>query len=247
VSHHLVGVAEIAELLGVSRQRVDQIASSYPDFPAPEAELAAGRIWARAAVREWMAVHPERRPGREEGRPIAFERFTDRARRAFARAQDEARALVHAYLGCEHLVVGLAAEEASPAAQALSDLGIGPDTARAALRRLVPGGRGPAPDTPLPFTPRLRRALEEAERASIEFRHRELGAEHLLLGVLREGENVGCRLILECGVSPDELTLKLLEVMGFPQPRGPDPVAGLAPAIEDLSRRIQRIEKSLGL
>ncbi|MDQ3641791.1 MAG: helix-turn-helix domain-containing protein [Actinomycetota bacterium] len=60
----LVGIAEIAEMLGVSRQRVGQLASSYDDFPAPVAELAAGRIWNRADVERWMAAHPDRRPGR---------------------------------------------------------------------------------------------------------------------------------------------------------------------------------------
>ncbi len=64
MTHHLVGAAEIAELLGVSRQRVAQLGERYDDFPAPVATITAGRIWARADVEAWMAAHPERRTGR---------------------------------------------------------------------------------------------------------------------------------------------------------------------------------------
>jgi len=63
VTHHLVGAAEIARMLGVSRQRIYQIAASYPDFPTPEAELASGRVWRRSAVEAWIRKHPNRRPG----------------------------------------------------------------------------------------------------------------------------------------------------------------------------------------
>jgi predicted DNA-binding transcriptional regulator AlpA len=64
MSHHLVGVTEIAEMLGVSRQRADQLAGKYADFPAPEVVLSTGRVWSRARVEEWIKRHPDRRPGR---------------------------------------------------------------------------------------------------------------------------------------------------------------------------------------
>src|SRR5687768_14659596 len=108
MTHHLVGMAEIAEMLGVSRQRVAQLAESYDDFPAPEVELTAGRIWSRTAVETWIATHPERGPGQREGakgrgffgRKLGgmFTRFTDRARNAVVRAQEEARLLGHNYI-----------------------------------------------------------------------------------------------------------------------------------------------------
>ncbi|MGH2758567.1 MAG: helix-turn-helix transcriptional regulator, partial [Actinomycetota bacterium] len=101
VTHHLLGTAEIAVMLGVSRQRVAQLIETYDDFPAPEAELSAGRIWARTAVETWIASHPEREPGRPEAgeeprRPrffgrksfAMFERFTDRARISIVKAQE---------------------------------------------------------------------------------------------------------------------------------------------------------------
>ena len=64
VTHHLVGVAEIAEMLGVTRQRVDRIAKTFDDFPAPEVELSAGRVWSREAIEAWIERHPDRRRGR---------------------------------------------------------------------------------------------------------------------------------------------------------------------------------------
>lgn len=64
MTHHLVGVAEIAELLGVSRQRVDRITKTFDDFPEPEAELSAGRVWSRHDIDVWIKKHPQRRVGR---------------------------------------------------------------------------------------------------------------------------------------------------------------------------------------
>ena len=64
VTHHLVGPQEVAQILGISTQRVHQIAKSYADFPEPDAELAAGRIWKRAAIEAWLKKHPSRGPGR---------------------------------------------------------------------------------------------------------------------------------------------------------------------------------------
>src|SRR5438046_2155500 len=105
-------------MLGVTRQRVDRIVSSYADFPVPEAELSAGRIWRRGDVESWIARHPERKPGREGGF-VMFQRFTDRARSSVMLAQTEARALRHMYLGCEHLLLGLAREGTGLAGRAL--------------------------------------------------------------------------------------------------------------------------------
>jgi len=64
MTHHLVGMAEIAEMLGVTRQRADQLTRAYADFPKPEAELSAGRVWKRAAIERWIRAHPVRKPGR---------------------------------------------------------------------------------------------------------------------------------------------------------------------------------------
>ena len=68
MTHHLVGVAEIAEMLGVSRQRVNRMVKTVADFPSAEAELSAGRIWRRSAIEAWIKRHPVRRPGRPKNR-----------------------------------------------------------------------------------------------------------------------------------------------------------------------------------
>jgi predicted DNA-binding transcriptional regulator AlpA len=70
VTSHLVGAAEIAEMLNVSTQRLDQLIEVYPDFPQPEVVLKGGRIWAREAVEEWVRQHPARKPGRPRKRRL---------------------------------------------------------------------------------------------------------------------------------------------------------------------------------
>src|SRR5690242_3103449 len=109
--HHLVGMAEIAEILGVSRQRVAQLIETYDDFPKPEVELSGGRVWSRTAIETWIASHPDRSPGRAEERKLdtsaPFANFTDRARHAVVKAQEEARLMNHDYIGTEHLLLGL--------------------------------------------------------------------------------------------------------------------------------------------
>lgn len=216
MTHHLVGITEIAEMLGVSRQRVGQLAESYPDFPKPEAELSAGRVWSRAAIETWMALHPERRAGRTEGRTVMFERFTDRARRAIVEAQENARDLNHNYLGCEHLVLGLLSIGEGMAWESLGALGVSLDAARGQVRRII-GEGGSTPEGHLPFTPRAAKALELAQTVSDELGHNYVGTEHVLLGVLREGRNVGCRMLTELGHTPDAVRSKVLETMGSAQ------------------------------
>lgn len=67
MTHHLVGVTEISKILGVSRQRADQLTRTYDDFPVPDAELASGRVWSRSRVEDWVKDHPHRKPGRRSG------------------------------------------------------------------------------------------------------------------------------------------------------------------------------------
>ena len=80
MTHHLVGVAEVAKMLRVSRQRVVQIVDAYSDFPSPEVELASGRVWRRTAVERWITEHPDRRPGRpaQSSKRIASRQMEER-------------------------------------------------------------------------------------------------------------------------------------------------------------------------
>src|SRR5688572_7974468 len=119
----LVGVAEIAELLGVSRPRAHQLIEAYDDFPKPVSDLSVGRVWARAAVELWVALHPDRRPGRPAANPIDFERFSEDARRAVQRAVEEAKDAEHGAIGIAHVLLGLAADAGGLAARALDEFG----------------------------------------------------------------------------------------------------------------------------
>ncbi len=242
----MVGVAEVAALLGVSRQRVAQIAGDYPDFPAPEAELAAGRVWSREAVEAWLATHPERKSGRREGGLVMFERLTEGARQAFTYAQEEARSRGHSYVGCEHLVLALLRVTDGVAAHALIACGFTVESGRTALVRILREGAD-ATTGLLPFTPRVRRALDQAQEAALELAHNFVGTEHLLLGILREGENVGCRLLQEAGVDLQAVRSNVLQQMGFPQPRSaPGQDRRLARVLDKLTEQLADIDARLG-
>lgn len=249
-SGHLLGVAEIAEILGVSRQRVDQLVGSYRDFPAPEAELAAGRIWSRSAIETWVALHPDRKPGRSALIDLGLDRFTDRARRAFVLAQEEARGLNHNYLGCEHLLLGLVHEADGVAGRALAAMALGVADARGVVLRVI--GTGPqTPEGNVPFTQRAANAIRLAHEVSLELGHNYVGTEHLLLGILREGDNVACLVLVEAGVDLVRLRLKVLEVMGFAQPRKASPtdqatnneLTAVLRRLDAIDERLSRIEE----
>jgi predicted DNA-binding transcriptional regulator AlpA len=170
---HLLGVAEIAAMLGLSRQRVNQLIQA-DDFPAPEAELSAGRIWSRAAVETWVAAHPARATA-AGGDPM-FGRFSPEARAVVIRAQEEARTLRHAYIGTEHLLLALLSDAAPSTHPRFTELGIERDDVIAHVLLLSPSGES-APSGHIPFTPRSKQILEHAvtvagnDRAAIEAHH----------------------------------------------------------------------------
>ena len=211
--HHLVGMAEIAEMLGVSRQRVAQLIETYEDFPKPEVELSGGRVWSRTAIESWIASHPERGPGRPEpgerqprffGRKSApmFERFTDRARESIVKAQEEARLLNHDFLGTEHLLLGLIAIEDGLAFKVLDSLGVTLGGVRGEVEAMI--GRGSSPPTGhVPFTPRAKTVLEIALREALELGHNYVGTEHVLLGLIREGEGVAWQALTRLGLEAE--------------------------------------------
>jgi ATP-dependent Clp protease ATP-binding subunit ClpA len=124
-----------------------------------------------------------------------FERFTDRARRSVVLAQEEARGLNHDYIGTEHLLLGLLLEEEGIAAKALVSAGLTTDGVRSAIATRV--GRGTeAPKGHMPFTPRAKKVLEFALREALKLSHDYIGTEHVLLGLLTEGEGVAAQIVL---------------------------------------------------
>jgi ATP-dependent Clp protease ATP-binding subunit ClpC len=124
-----------------------------------------------------------------------FERFTDRARRVIVYAQEEARLLSHDYVGTEHLLLGLVHDGQGVAAKALESLGIRLEAVRVQVEAII--GRGQrAPSGHVPFTPRAKKVLELSLREAKQLGHNYIGTEHLLLGLIREGEGVAAQVLL---------------------------------------------------
>jgi ATP-dependent Clp protease ATP-binding subunit ClpC len=127
-----------------------------------------------------------------------FERFTNRARRVVVLAQEEARMLNHNYIGTEHILLGLSHEGEGVAAQTLQSLGISLRQVRQEVEAIIGQGQS-APSAHIPFTPRAKKVLELALREALQLNHDYIGTEHILLGVVREGEGVAAQILLRLG------------------------------------------------
>ena len=134
-----------------------------------------------------------------------FERFTDRARRVVVLAQEEARDLGHNYIGTEHILLGLLREQEGVAARALEALGVSLEAARQQVQEIIGKGEGMA-DGPIPFTPRAKKVLELSLREALQFGHNYIGTEHILLGLVREGDGVAAHVLV--GLGADLLTVR---------------------------------------
>ncbi len=123
-----------------------------------------------------------------------FERFTDRSRRVLVYAQEEAARLKHSFMGTEHILLGLIREEAGVAAIALGRCGISLEAARTQVELIVSSPADQADGSP-PFTPRAKKILELSLREALQLGHSYIGTEHILLGLIREGQGVGAAVI----------------------------------------------------
>jgi ATP-dependent Clp protease ATP-binding subunit ClpC len=142
-----------------------------------------------------------------------FERFTDRARRVVVLAQEEARELNHGYIGTEHLLLGLIHEGGGASGPALGALAVTLDDARAQVVAIVPRGQEP-PSGHIPFTPRAKKILELSLREALELGHDYIGPEHILLGIVREGQGVASEVLARLGANGHRIRA---EVMRFIQ------------------------------
>lgn len=133
-----------------------------------------------------------------------FERFTDSARRVVVLAQEEARELRHDSIGSEHLLLGLLAAPNDPTAEVLAAHGVSADAVRDEVVRIDGRGRRP-PDGHMPYTPRMKKVLELSLRASLELGHEVVDTEHLLLGLIREGQGPAVQVLVGLGCDLDEL------------------------------------------
>ena len=145
-----------------------------------------------------------------------FERFTDRARRVVVEAQEEARTLNHSYMGTEHILLGLIHEGNGTGAKALESLGISLDTVRQQVQEIIGQGQH-APSGRIPFTPQAKKVLELALQESRALGHDYIGTEHILLGLLRQGDGVAGHVLSELGADLDGVraqVVRLLEEYG---------------------------------
>jgi ATP-dependent Clp protease ATP-binding subunit ClpA len=141
-----------------------------------------------------------------------FERFTDRARRVVVLAQEEARMLDHNYVGTEHILLGLIHEGEGVAARALESLGISLEAVRQQVEEII--GRGQqAPSGHIPFTPRAKKVLELSLREALQLGHNYIGTEHILLGLIREGEGVAAQVLVRLGADLNRVRQQTVQVL----------------------------------
>jgi len=148
-----------------------------------------------------------------------FERFTDRARRAVVQAQEEARTLNHDFIGTEHILLGLVGEGQGVAAKALESLGISMEAVRQRVEDIVPPGQVEVRTGHIPFTPRAKKVLELSLSESKLLGHRYIGTEHILLGLLREGEGVAAQVLAALGADLDGVRERVVQLLAEYQAR----------------------------
>jgi ATP-dependent Clp protease ATP-binding subunit ClpC len=161
-----------------------------------------------------------------------FERFTDRARRVVVLAQDEARALNHNYIGTEHVLLGLIHEGEGVAAKTLESLGVSLQRVRQQVQESIGQGQQP-PGGHIPFTPRAKKVLELSLREALQLGHNYIGTEHILLGLLREGDGVAAQVLITLGADLKRVRQQVLALLAADQ--GKDPGAGVSAATGEVA------------
>ena len=184
-----------------------------------------------------------------------FERFTDRARRVVVLAQDEARRLDHNYIGTEHILLGLIHEGEGVAAKALQSLGISLDAVRQQVEEII--GRGQqTPSGHIPFTPRAKKVLELSLRESLQLGHTYIGTEHILLGLIREGDGVAAQVLVRLGADLNRVRQQVIELLHGHQAEEPASAAsaerelrllpGVQARLDVIEARLAAIEQRVG-
>ena len=189
-----------------------------------------------------------------------FERFTDRARRVVVLAQEEARLLHHNYIGTEHILLGLIHEGEGVAAKSLESLGISLEAVRNQVEEII-GQGGSSPSGHIPFTPRAKKVLELSLREALQLGHNYIGTEHILLGLIREGEGVAAQVLVKLGADLSRVrqqVIQLLSGYGGPQGSGSQEKATTSPGgsgetgsgslvLDQFGRNLTKLAKDSGL
>ncbi len=191
-----------------------------------------------------------------------FERFTDRARRVVVLAQDEARLLNHNYIGTEHILLGIVSLGEGTAAKTLESLGISIESVREVVQATVGVGKH-SQSGHIPFTPRAKKALELSLREALLLGHDYIGTEHILLGLVREGDGVAAQVLVRMGADLNRVREQVIQVLAEYQGQEPEvrtvrarPVpASLAAGrqqeilrmLADITARLSAVEEHLGI
>jgi ATP-dependent Clp protease ATP-binding subunit ClpC len=171
-----------------------------------------------------------------------FERFTDRARRVVVLAQEEARTLNHNYIGTEHLLLGLLAESDGVAAQALEAMDISLDGVREQVEDII-GHGGKPPGVHIPFTPRAKKVLELSLREALQLGHNYIGTEHILLGLIREGEGVAAQVLTKLGADLQRVRQQVIQLLsGYTGSEVIDPERDLVRRLDQAVERLDMVE-----
>jgi ATP-dependent Clp protease ATP-binding subunit ClpC len=187
-----------------------------------------------------------------------FERFTDQARRVVVLAQEESRILNHNYIGTEHLLLGLIHEGQGGAATALEAMGISLEAVRHQVEEIVGKGQE-APSGHIPFTPRAKKVLEFSLRESLQLGHDYIGTEHILLGLIREGNGLAARILVRLGADlagvreqvlrqiADQPAERLEHRSSLPTASSPGGLEGIVSRLDTIVERLTAIERHLGI
>ncbi len=147
-----------------------------------------------------------------------FNRFTERARKIILLAKEEAKRFNHDYIGTEHILLGLIREGEGVAAAVLASLGLGPDKIRFEIEKLVQPGPAAIVSGDIPFTPKAKKVIELAMDEARNLGHNYIGTEHLLLGLIREGEGIASQVLVNLGLDLDKVRMEVMNLLGSSVP-----------------------------
>jgi ATP-dependent Clp protease ATP-binding subunit ClpC len=173
-----------------------------------------------------------------------FERFTDRARRVVVLAQEEARMLNHNYIGTEHILLGLIHEGEGVAAKSLESLGISLEAVRSQVEEIIGQGQQ-APSGHIPFTPRAKKVLELSLREALQLGHNYIGTEHILLGLIREGDGVAAQVLVKLGADLNRVRQQVIQLLSGYQGKEPATSGGPAEGTPSTSLVLDQFGRNL--
>jgi len=175
-----------------------------------------------------------------------FNRFTERARKVILLAKEEAKRFNHDYIGTEHILLGLVREGEGVAAAVLASMGLNPDKIRLEVEKLVHPGPATIISGDIPFTPKAKKVIELAMEEARGLGHNYIGTEHLLLGLVREGEGVASQVLMNLGIDLEKARMEVMNLLGSSIPGyGPAPKAkkGKTPALDAFGRDLTKLAK----